>query len=276
MSGPDQPRIDLAANWVSMTTREFVAWTRHVGVRLPFPLSSGAQSFVAGPARDELDRVLADREPADSPVLAAIRSTFAEPRLAVYAVRATPDGAETKYFAVADRKAQAALILLDRDEVAVRAVADTELAAGVVGALPPMTPLRFEACEVTVGGMLEVDAAIDAGVSPRTLHAQMSHLGYSEELIAVRERAGNAPATSGAVGALTYPEIDPTAAGGAVPEPRHSTRSATWREYDEGAVLHVERGARRGEPTVVLTPCTPDALFRAAVDAVASLYEAGQ
>jgi hypothetical protein len=167
MSELEQPLIDAAVDWVSLTTPEFVAWTRHVGVRLPFPLSSGAQSFVPGPAGDELTRILADRELDDSPVLAAIRSAFAEPRLAVYAVRATPDVAETKYFAVADRKAQAALILLDRDQVAVRVVADTELAAGVVGALPPMTPLRFEGCEVTVGGMLEVDAAIDAGVSPR-------------------------------------------------------------------------------------------------------------
>jgi hypothetical protein len=90
-------------------------------------------------------------------------------------------------------------------------------------------------------------------------------------LIAVRERAGNDPATSGAVGALAYPEIEPGTGGC---EPRHSSRSATWREYAEGAVLHVERGARRGETTVLLTPCTPDALFRAAVDAVASLFEA--
>ena len=260
---------DIAVDWVSLSTPEFVAWTRLTGVGLPFPLSSGAQSFVPGPSSDEIESTLRDRDLADSPVLAAIRSAFAEPRLAVYAVRATTDGAETKYFAVADRNEHAALILLDREKVALRGVADTELAAGVVGALPPMTPLRFEPCEVTVGGMLEVDAAIDAGVSPRTLHSQMSYLGYTEELIALRERTGNVPATSGAIGALSYPDLE---AGSR--EPRHSTRSATWREYDEGAVLHVERGARRGESIVQLTPCTPDALFRAAVDAVASLYEA--
>jgi hypothetical protein len=268
MTEQEQPMTDVAVDWVSLSTPEFVAWTRLAGVGLPFPLSSGAQSFVPGPARDATERILADRDLTDSPVLAAARSAFAEPRLAVYAVRATPDGAETKYFAVADRNEHAALILLDREQVALRAITDTELAAGVVGALPAMTPLRFEPCEVTIGAMLEVDAAIDAGVSPRTLHTQMSHLGYSEELIAVRERAGNDPATSGAVGALTYPEAE-------VPEPRHSIRSATWREYDEGAVLHAERGPRRGEPIVLLTPCTPDALFRAAVDAVTSLYETG-
>jgi hypothetical protein len=253
----------VAVDWVTLSTPEFVAWTRLVGVGLPFPLSSGAQSFVHGPSRDEVERTLAARELAESPVLAAIRSAFAEPRLAVYAVRATPDGAETKYFAVADRGEHAALILLEREQVALRAIADTELAAGVVGALPPMAALRFESCEVSVGGMLEVDAAIGAGVSPRTLHTQMSAWGFSEELIAVRERAGNAPAASGAVGALSYPGA----------QPRHSSRSATWREYDEGAVLHVERGPRHGEPIVLLTSCTPDALFRAAVDAVSSLYE---
>jgi hypothetical protein len=264
----ERPMTTVAVDWVTLSTSEFVAWTRLEGVGLPFPLSSGAQSFVPGPSRDELASSLADRELADSPVLTAIRAAFAAPRLAVYAVRATPDGAETKYFAVADHGAHAALILLDSEKVALRAIADTELAAGVVGALPPMTPLRFDACEVTVGGMLEVDAAIDAGVSPRTLHSQMSHVGFSEELIAVRERAGNDPATSGAVGALAYADTGTA-------QPRHSTRSATWREYDEGAVLHVERGPRHGEATVLLTACTPDALFRAAVDAVSSLYEAG-
>src|SRR5689334_21436865 len=102
-----EPTIDqepsVAHDRVTLSTPEFVAWTRLVGVGLPFPLSSGAQSFVGGPSRDEVEAVLAARELAGSPVLAAIRSAVAEPRLAVYAVRASPDGAETKYFAVADR-----------------------------------------------------------------------------------------------------------------------------------------------------------------------------
>ncbi len=95
----------------------------------------------------------------------------------------------------------------------------------------------------------------------------MSHLGLSEDLVALRERVGNAPATSGALGAMAYPAPD-----GA---PRHSTRSASWREYAEGTLLQVERGPRQGRPMVLLTGASPDAMFRAAVDAVASCFETG-
>ena len=55
---------------------------------------------------------------------------------------------------------------------------------------------------------------------------------------------------------------------------RHSTRSTNWREFNEGALLQAERGARHGEQIVLLTPGTTDALFRSAVDAVASVFEA--
>jgi hypothetical protein len=197
-------------------------------------------------------------------MLAATRAAFAEPRLAVYAVRATLDAAETKFLAVADRNDVAVLVVLDAAQVALRPIAETELAAGVVGALPPLRPLRFPPCEVTLAGLREADALVESDVSPRTLHAQLSHLGFAEELIGLRERIGNARAASGALGALWYP---------ADGEPRHAVRSATWREYDDGAVLQAERRARHGEPIVLLTPATPQALFAAAVDAVASCYE---
>ena len=257
-----------ATDWVSLSTPQFVAWTRARELPLPFPLGSGALGFVAGPDRDEITRLLAERELTESPVLAAASSAFEAPRLSVYAVRATlPDAAETKFYALAGHDDRAVLLLLDAQKVAIREIADTELAAGVVGALPPMTPLPCEPCEVDVAGLRELDVAIEQGSSPRTLRVQMSHLGLTEDLLRLRERVGNAPATSGALGAMAYP-AQHTAA-------RHSTRSASWREYDEGALLQVERGPRLGQETVLLTGASPDALFRAAVDAVASCFETG-
>ncbi len=143
-----------AVDWVSLSTPQFVAWTRLRGLALPFPLGSGALGFVPGPDRDELTRLLAERELTDSPVLAAAAAAFAAPRLSVYAVRATvPDAAETKFYSLAGRDDRAVLLLLDAQQVAVREITDTELAAGVVGALPTMTPLRCEPCEVEVAGL---------------------------------------------------------------------------------------------------------------------------
>lgn len=258
----------IAVDWVSLTTPQFVAWTRAQGLTLPFPLGSGALGFVPGPDADELSRLLAERELAGSPVLAAVAAAFAAPRLSVYAVRATlADAAETKFYALAGRDDRAVLLLLDAAKVAVREITDTELAAGVVGALPAMTPLECEPCEVSVAGLRDLDAAIEAGASARTVRAQMSHLGLTEQLILLREQVGNAPATSGALGAMAY--------GGPDGLPRHSSRSASWREYQAGALLQVERGPRHGRPMVLLTPATPDALFRAAVDAVASCLDGG-
>lgn len=257
----------VAVDWVTLSTPEFVSWTRSAGVTLPFPLGSGALGFIDGPDKTELDRLLADRELADSPVLAATASAFARPRLSVYAVRATvADFAETKYLSVAGHDDRAVLLLLDARRVAIREIADTELAAGVVGALPELTPLRCEPCEVTVTGLREIDTAIEARVSPRTLRARMSQLGFGAELITLRERVGNDPATSGALGAMSYESE----------QPRHSPRSASWREYPDGALLQVEREPRHGEPRVLLLGATPQAMFRAAVDAVASCFSGAE
>lgn len=267
---------ELAVDWVTLSTPEFVAWTRLAGVGLPFPLSSGAQAYVPAPDRDEIERTLARRQLSGSPVLAATRDAFTAPRLAVYAVRAVPRAAETaggpgfdetKYVAIAAREEHAVLVLLDRDKVAVRQIADTELAAGVVGALPVLAPMRFAPCEVAVAGLQAADEAVRASssASPRTVRTQMSLAGLPEELIAARLRAGDRALPGGALGALSYPS-------GAEPTP--SPRSAGWREYPEGAVLHAQLPAQRGEPMVQLAPLTPEGLFRAAVDAVASCYEA--
>jgi hypothetical protein len=54
--------------------------------------------------------------------------------------------------------------------------------------------------------------------------------------------------------------------------PRHSARSASWREYAQGTLLQVEREPLHGEAMVLLCGATPQAMFRAAVDAVASCY----
>ncbi len=266
----------LTIDWVTLGNREFVAWTRLVDVRLPFPLNTGAVGYGPAPGRDEIERILTERDLADSAVLAGARSAFTRPRLSVYAVRIDPTGVETRYLAIAGQGDASVLVLLDADKVAVRRIADTELAAGVVGALPALRPMRFEPCEVKVSALEEIDRIATTGVSPRTLRAHLAHAGFSEDLIAFRQRGEPGPTASGTLGAVGYDSPRTTGyAGddGDDPVVRHSTRSSNWREFSEGALLQVERGARHGEQMVLLTPGSTDALFRSSVDAVASVFE---
>jgi hypothetical protein len=266
----------VTIDWVTLGNREFVAWTRLVDVRLPFPLNTGEVGYGPAPTRDEIERILADRDLADSAVLAGARSVFARPRLSVYAVRTDVAGTETRYLSIAGQDDDSVLVLLDADKVAVRRIADTELAAGVVGALPPLRPMRFEPCEVSVAALEEIDRIATTGISPRTLRAHLAQAGFSEDLIAFRQRGEPGPTASGTLGAVGYGPHNNIDAGehGDDLAMRHSTRSTNWREFDEGALLQVERGARNGAQLVLLTPGSTDALFRSAVDAVSSLFEA--
>jgi EspG family len=168
---------------------------------------------------------------------------------------------------VAGRGEEAVLVVLDGQRVAVRQISDTDLAASVVGSLPSMPYLNIPTAEVSLPGLQEIDAAMASGVSPRIVHLQMDQLGLPPALIALREQSGTAPATSGALGAVAHD------ADGAS---QHSTRSASWRELEQGALLQIERGRRHGTEMILLTPLTPDALFRAAVDAISSVYELRQ
>ena len=266
----------VAVDWVTLGNREFVAWTRLVGVKLPFPLNTGAVGYGPAPDRDEIERVLAARGLSGSTVLEAARIAFAQPRLSVYAVRVDPDGAETRYLSVAAQAEDAVLVLMDANKVALRRIADTELAAGVVGALPPLRPMRFEPCEVSAEALEEIDRIATTGISPRTLRAHLAQAGFSEDLIAFRQRGEPGPAASGTLGAVGYQARDVVdeSADDEGPTLRHSTRSTNWREFNEGALLQVELGSRHGEQVVLLTPGTADALFRSAVDAVSSVFEA--
>lgn len=268
----------VAIDWVTLGNREFVAWTRLVDVRLPFPLNTGAVGYGPAPGRDEIERILAARELSDSAVLEAARAAFSRPRLSVYAVRVDPDGVETRYLSIAGQGDDAVLVLLDATRVAVRRIADTELAAGVVGALPPLRPMRFEPCEVSAVALDEIDRIATTGVSPRTLRAHLAQAGFSEDLIAFRQRGEPGPTASGTLGAVGYDDPRGASGDGAGWDDdavtlRHSTRSTNWREFTEGALLQVELGSRSGEQVLLLTPGTTDALFRGAVDAVASVFE---
>jgi hypothetical protein len=254
----------LAVEWATLTVPEFVGWTRLAEVSLPFPLNTGALAYTATPERDELNRVLAEQKLLDSPVLDAARETFAAPRLCMYAVRVLPDGTESKYVAVAGHGEHAVVVLLEPAQVALRQIADTELAASVVAALPALPALHVPSVEISLRELAEIDAAIEAGASARTLSVQMGQAGLPSSLIALRQRSTAGTTTGGALGAVGH---DPDGSG------RHSRRSASWREFDEGALLQVERGERQGEKRILLAPFTPDAVFRAAVDAIASVYE---
>ncbi len=264
----------VTIDWVSLANREFVAWTRLVDVRLPFPLNTGEVGYGPAPSRDEIERILVDRDLTGSAVLASTRAAFARPRLSVYAVRVDPAGVETRYLSIAGQDDEdAVLVLLDADKVALRRIADTELAAGVVGALPVLRPMRFEPCEVSAAALEEIDRIATTGVSPRTLRAHLAQAGFSEDLIAFRQRGEPGPTASGTLGAVGYDRAGRRADHDEFVL-RHSTRSTNWREFNEGALLQAERGARHGEQFVLLTPGTTDALFRSAVDAVASVFEA--
>ncbi len=263
----EQSMTSLAAEWATLTVPQFVGWTRLAEVSLPFPLNTGALAYTAVPDRDELDRALAERKLAGSAVLTAVRETFAAPRLCVYAVRVLPDRTESKYVALAGHEDDAVIVLLEHDQVTVRQIADTELAASVVAALPALPALHVPSVEITLRELVEIDASIEAGASARSLSAQMGQAGLPQSLVALRQRSTAATTTGGALGAVGH---DPDGTG------RHSRRSASWREFDEGALLQVERGQRQGETRILLTPYTTDALFRAAVDAIASVYETGR
>jgi hypothetical protein len=254
----------LAVEWATLPTPDFVAWTRRAGVRLPFPLNTGAQPYVHTPAPSQLDRILAERKLLDSPVLDATRAAFADTRLCVYAVRVTPAGAESKYVAIAGRDGAAALVLLDATSVAVRQIAETDLAASVVGSLPRLPVLPVPTVDVSLRGLQEVDAAIASGASSRTVRLQMGQLGLPPALIALREQSGTAPATTGALGVV---------ARDADGHERHSSRSATWREFAAGALLQIERGTRHNEAMIMLTPFTLDTLFGVALEAIGSGYD---
>jgi hypothetical protein len=257
--------VDWAVDWATLTVPEFAAWARAAGVRLPFPLDTGELAYVPGPDADEIEKLLAERELADSPILAAAAAVFTEPRLCVYAVRVTLDGTESRYAAFAGQDEKAVTVLIEPPQVALRIVADTELAASVVGALPQQPALHAPAAEISLQELIDIDAAIDAGASPRTLSAQMGQAGLPASLVTLRQRVGNTPTPAGALGAVGF-------AGDTL---THSRRSATWREFEDGALLQIERGERQGKARILLTPYTPDALFRAAVDGIGSVYEAG-
>jgi hypothetical protein len=264
----------VTIDWVTLGNREFVAWTRLVGVRLPFPLNTGAVGYGPAPEDPEIERILASRELSDSDVLGATRAAFIRPRLSVYAVRVDPDGIETRYLAIAGQgDDDAVLVLLDANTVAVRRVADTQLAAGVVGALPPLRPMPFEPCEVSAAALEEIDRIATTGISPRTLRAHLAQAGFCEDLIAFRLRGEPGPTASGTLGAVGYDEARESSEDPDRATLRQSTRSTNWREFPEGALLQVELGPRQGEPVVLLTPGTDDALFRSAVDAVMSVFE---
>ena len=136
----------------------------------------------------------------------------------------------------------------------------------MVAALPDLPALHVPSAEITLRELAGIDAAIEAGVSARSLSVQMGQAGLPQSLIAFRQRASDTATAGGAVGAVGH---DPDGTG------RHSRRSASWREFGEGALLQLERGARQGEARILLTPYTPEAVFRAAVDAIASVYESG-
>jgi hypothetical protein len=263
----EQPMTSLAVEWATLTVPEFVGWTRRAEVSLPFPLNTGALAYTATPERDELDRVLAEQKLLDSPVLDAARETFAAPRLCMYAVRVLPDGTESKYVAIAGHGEHAVVVLLDSTQVALRQIADTELAASVVAALPVLPVLPVPSVEVSLRELAEIDTAIENRASARTLSVLMGQAGLPPALMELRQLSSTGPTTGGALGAVGH---DPAGTG------RHSRRSASWREFDEGALLQVERGERQGEKRILLAPFTPDAVFRAAVEAIASVYESGQ
>lgn len=253
----------LAVEWVSLATPEFVAWTRLAGVRLPFPLNTSAQPFVPAPAPDDIRQLLAQRKLSDSATLAAARAVFIDPRLCLYAVRVDPAGRETKYAALTGMGADAVLVQLDPAQTSIRQIAETELAAAIVAGLPRVAPAPVPPVEITVRDAREIDAVIASGASQRTVYQHMERAGVPARLVAFREHNERFAVPSGVLGAVV------SSADGSA---RHAPRAAGWREYPDGGLLQIERPGAK----VLLCAYTHDAVFQAAVDAIASGYEARQ
>jgi hypothetical protein len=254
----------VAVDWATMSTPEFVGWTRMVGVGLPFPLNTGEMEWIEAPDPIAVRKILELRQLADSPILEDTAAVFARPRLAVFVIRVHLGGEDQRFVAIAGKDDdKAVLVLLDRERTTVRIVAEHELVASMVGTLPALTGYPCPTAEVTIADLQAVDQAFASGLGERERHALMVNAAFPPQLIALRERIGTKGGTTGLIGAVAFDGPD---------EVRAAQRSASWREYPEGALFQVEQRQRRGDRSALVGAYSPDAVFRAAADLVSDLY----
>lgn len=255
----------LVVDWTTLSTAEFVGWTKVAGVRLPYPLNTGELPYIDTPDTAAVIKILELRRLTDSAALSAAKAALSGARLAVYAMHVPPAGAEQRFVAVAGEDDAAVLAVVDGERVALREVPSTELAPSLVAALPPIAGATLPEAELTLREMQLVDDAFAQGRPVRTIRELMERAGYPPALAEFRERCGTDRGSPGALGAVAFDRD-----GG-----RHSTRGVAWQEYSFGTLLLVEQRRRRGEPSALVGPFRRDALIRAGVDLVAGLYERG-
>jgi hypothetical protein len=255
----------VAVDWATLSTPEFVGWARSRQLRLPFPLNIGEREWIEVPEASAIRKILEVRQLADSAVLDETASVFARPRVAVFVVRSHLDGTDERYLSIAgEDDGRAVVVVMDGERTTVRPVAEHELVAGMVGALPAVRPFPVPTAEHTTLELGQVDESYRNGMSERERLMLMHQASFSPELIALRERAADQGGTTGLVGAIAYPSGER--------EARVAERTVSWREYDEGALMQIELPRRRGERSVQLGGYTPDAVFRAAAELMSDLY----
>lgn len=230
----------------ALPTPQFAVWARGTRLRLPYPLDISTVPGAGVAAPDP-----------ESPELRTLADILAAPRVSAFGLRSLPDGAADCYLAVAG-PADAMLLTMDAAETTLASTAETELALGVVTALPTTAAFALNAVELPEG---EWDAlvALAREDAPKQLTERFAQAGLPGELGAAVAAAEAEPVAIGVLGASAW----------AGPTERLGPRLAAWYEYPSGAVL-VERVPPRGRtgPVIRLSPLTRESAVRAVAAAV--------
>jgi hypothetical protein len=231
---------------LALPTPQFAVWARSARLRLPYPLDITTVPGIGVPHPDP-----------ELPELRTLTVILRSPRVSAFGLRSRVDGTADSYLAVAAND-EAMLLTLDTTTTTLAAVPETELALGVVTALPSAPEFALKPAEVPEP---EWDALVALARSdePNQLAERCAEAGLPRELGEAMAAAATEPVVIGVLGASAW------ASGSA----RVGPRLAAWYEYPSGAVL-TERVPPHGRtgPVIRVSPLTRGSALRALAAAV--------
>lgn len=231
-----------------LSTAQFAVWVRRAGLRLPYPLDISAIRGIG-----------VEPPEADTAELTELADLLRAPRLSAFALRSHPDGTAGCFLGLAG--ADAAVLVTSTDETTtVRPIEDTELATGVVAALPATDPLDIPERELPEAEWNDLFALVPGGdtdaIDERFAAAKLPH-----RLAVAMRRAAASPVVIGVLGAAAWTRQGSQQLG---------PRLGAWYEYPTGSVLTQRSPARaRTAPAMTVGPCTPERALRMLAAAVA-------
>jgi hypothetical protein len=230
----------------AVPTPQFAVWARRARLRLPYPLDI---TTVPG-----VGVLPPEPEPPELRTLAAILNA---PRVSAFGLRSLPDGTADCYLAVAADD-DAMLLTLDATTTSLTEVAETELALGVVTALPSSAEFAMEAAELPEDEWNRLVALAQSDESDQ-LGDRFAEAGLPRELAKAMATAATEPVVLGVLGASAW----------AGPKERLGPRLAAWYEYPSGTVL-TERVPPHGRtgPVIRVAGLNRESAFRALAAAV--------